>query len=238
MPLVLRAVKGSDLTPNEADGNFTFLDGRITTIEGLPLGVGIANITASGTTMTITMTDSSVYTVQLPMADFTTLWAGAWLPSHAYTAGQMVTAYPPMGLYGVLQDHTSDTTFDAGAGDTAGDFYALLLTIPAVATYFVSSSTFTPGLIYANSYIRCTNASGCVVTIDQDSNVNFPISTELHFRDCSTDTGAFLTFDSPTGVTLNPDYASTLLTPGSGATVGLKKIAANEWDAFGRWAPE
>ena len=83
MPLVLRSVKGSDLTPNEADGNFTFLDGRITTIEGLPLGVGIANITASGTTMTITMTNSSVYTVQLPMADFTTLWAGSWLPSHA-----------------------------------------------------------------------------------------------------------------------------------------------------------
>ena len=84
------------------------------------------------------------------MADFTTLWAGAWLPSHAYTTGQMVTAYPPMGLYGVLQDHTSDLTFDAGANNTAGDFYALLLTIPEGCLCF-TSSTFTPGLVYANS---------------------------------------------------------------------------------------
>ncbi len=234
MPLVLRSVKGSDLTPAEADGDLVYLDNRITTeIAGIAAGVGIANITASGTTMTITMTDSSVYTVQLPMADFTTLWAGAWLPSHAYTAGQMVTAYPPMGLYGVLQDHTSDTTFDAGAGDTAGDFYALLLTIPAVATYFFAGSTFTPGLPYANSYTRLINASGCVVTLPQDADVDFPINTELHFRDASTDTGAFVTFEAPTSVTINDVTGYANQTAGRGATVGLKKVAANEWDIFG-----
>ncbi len=235
MPLVLRSVKGSDLTPNEADGNFTFLDGRITTIEGLPLGVSIVNITLSGYTMTITMSDSSVYTVTFPTPDFTSLWAGAWLPSHAYTAGQMVTAYPPMGLYGVLQDHTSDLTFDAGAGDTAGDFYALLLTIPAVATYFVSGSTFTPGLLYASSYIRCTNAAGCVVTIDQDSNVNFPINTELHFRDAST--AGFITFEAPTSVIINDVDGYDNQTAGRGATVTMKKVAANEWDIFGLLMP-
>ena len=103
MPLVLRAVKGSDLTPIEADGNFTFLDGRITTIEGLPVGVTITNVTMSGYTMTITMSDSSVYTVQFPQPDFTQMWAGAWQASApSYTAGaNSVGAYPPSGLYGV-----------------------------------------------------------------------------------------------------------------------------------------
>ena len=90
MPLVLRAVKGSDLTPSEADGNFTFLDGRITTIEGLPVGVTITNVTMSGYTMTITMSDSSVYTVQFPQPDFTAMWAGAWQASTNYTAEQIL----------------------------------------------------------------------------------------------------------------------------------------------------
>ena len=144
MPLVLRAVKGSDLTPAEADGNFTFLDGRITTIEGLPVGVSIVNITMSGYTMTITMSDSSVYTVQFPQPDFTAMWAGAWQASTNYTAGQMLSAYPPSGLYGVLQDHVSATSFDAGETNTAGDVYALLLAVPAVAAYLLPPRPLRP----------------------------------------------------------------------------------------------
>lgn len=233
MPLVLRAVKGSDLTPAEADGNFTFLDGRITTIEGLPLGVTITNVTMSGYTMTITMSDSSVYVVQFPQPDFTQMWAGAWQASTSYTAGQILSAYPPSGLYGVLQDHLSATSFDAGETNTAGDVYALLLSVPAVATYFVADATFTPGLVYANSYIRCYNASGCAITIAADGDVNFPVNTELHFRDASTDTGAFLTFEAPTGTTINGVTGFLNQTVGAGATVTLKKVAPNEWDIFG-----
>ncbi len=232
MPLILRSVKGSDLTPAEADGDLVYLDNRITTeIAGITAGVGIANITLSGYTLTITMTDASVYTVTFPTPNLSTQWAGAWLPSTAYTAGQMLTAYPPMGLYGVLQDHTSDLSFDAGANNTAGDFYALLLTIPAVATYFWAGSTFTPSLSYANSYIRLINAGGCVVTLPQDSDINFPVNTELHFRDCST--AGFMTFEVPTTVLLNgvDGYQNQGLGPG--AVVTVKKVAADEWDLFG-----
>ncbi len=235
MPLVLRAVKGSDLTPAEADGNFTFLDGRITTIEGLPLGVTITNVTMSGYTMTITMSDSSVYVVQFPQPDFTQMWAGAWQASTSYTAGQILSAYPPSGLYGVLQDHLSATSFDAGETNTAGDVYALLLAVPAVATYFFAGSTFTPGLPYANSYTRMINAAGCVITLPADGDVDFPVNTELHFRDASL--AGSLTFEAPTSVTINSVDGYQNQSAGRGATVTLKKVAPNEWDILGLLAP-
>lgn len=72
MAIVLRSVKGSNLTPTEVDGNFTDLDGRLTDLEeNPPEAVGISNITVSGTQMTIYLADATVlgpYT--LPQAAF------------------------------------------------------------------------------------------------------------------------------------------------------------------------
>ena len=65
------------------------------------------------------------------------------------------------------------------------------------------------------------------------SDVDFSISTELHFRDVSTDTGAYVLFDWPTSVTVNEVTGYLSQTAGTGATVTFKKVAANEWDIFG-----
>lgn len=72
MAIVLRSVKGSNLTAAEVDGNFTDLDDRVTEIEdNPPTAVGISNITVAGTQMTIYLADSTVlgpYT--LPQGNF------------------------------------------------------------------------------------------------------------------------------------------------------------------------
>ncbi len=194
----------------------------------------IVNVTMSGYTMTITMSDSSVYTVQFPQPDFTAMWAGAWQASTNYTAGQILSAYPPSGLYGVLQDHLSATSFDAGETNTAGDLYALIFSVPAVATYFFAGTTFTPGLEYANSYTRFINTAGCAITLADDGTVDFPINTELHFRDASI--AGSLTFEAPTSVIINGVDGHVNESAGPGSVVTMKKVAANEWDIFGRLA--
>lgn len=79
MTITLRSVKGSNLTPDEVDGNFTDLDDRLTEVEdNPPAAVGISNITVVGTQMTIYLADSTVlgpYT--LPQANFRPSIVGA-----------------------------------------------------------------------------------------------------------------------------------------------------------------
>jgi len=60
MAIVLRSVKGSPLTSDEADGNITDLDGRVTFVEDNPVQpTSIANITVSGSQMTVILTDAT-----------------------------------------------------------------------------------------------------------------------------------------------------------------------------------
>lgn len=60
MTIVLRSVKGSNLTPAEVDGNFTDLDDRVTEIEDNPVEpVGIANVVVDGATFTVVLTDTT-----------------------------------------------------------------------------------------------------------------------------------------------------------------------------------
>lgn len=49
MPIILRLVKGSELTFAELDGNFTDLDGRLDTIEGFNLNQRVTRLEAAGT---------------------------------------------------------------------------------------------------------------------------------------------------------------------------------------------
>lgn len=232
MTITYRLTKGSALTATEFDNNFHDLDDRMVTQEALTVGVGISSITVSGNQMTVHMTDSSLQgPFTLPTLDWSTLWKGVWLPSTVYAAGDIISAQG--SLYVVLLAHTSDSTFDPGATETVGNLYGLLLAIPDIPSVTVSGATFTPGLAYARTYIRCTNATGCVVTIEDDGVVNFPIDTELHFRDVNTTPGDYVAFEAATGVTINVPSGYLAHTAVTGATVTLKKVAANEWDLLG-----
>lgn len=233
MPLVLRSVKGSNLTPNEADGNFTFLDGRITVLEGLPMGVGIDSVDITGgNQLNFHLSDSSVETVTLPTAQWRPM--GEWQASFPYQVMDLVTVNG--SLYQVMVAHTSATAFDPGEQISSQDVYKFIISYQPIGGFDRTSATFTPALEDANTYNRMTNASGCTVTIDPA--VLFLPWTELTFRDESSDTGAFVSFAvlSPGSINSIPGHLDQ--TDGSGSTVTLKKVGDTDaWDIMGRVAP-
>lgn len=113
MTIVYRSVKGSNLTPAEVDGNFTDLDGRVTTLETTPPSPNnIASITLVGSQLTITMDDASTFgpfTVPIALLH----WRDEWTALEDYTELDLVLVDFD-GVYLVLQDHTAAATFDAG----------------------------------------------------------------------------------------------------------------------------
>lgn len=120
------AGKGANLTPGEVDENFyELVQSLIAITQQSP--VQIANITVDGNQLTILMDDASTFgPFTLPTASF--VFTGAWLPLHAYSANDLFTV--DSGLYFVNRDHTSDTDFNANAGDIVGVFATLIMPFP------------------------------------------------------------------------------------------------------------
>ncbi len=238
MTITLVTVKGSALTIPEFDGNFQDLDGRLEYFEtgtGQP-GPSIVNVTSAGNIITFHYSDATTYSVTIPATLL--VFRGEWAANTIYNAMDIVVG-PQATLYSrnrylVLIDHTSDpVAFDPGENTASQDFYALLMPSELARTQTVTTATFDPSLVEAESYNRCTNASGCVVTIPDDGTVAFPIDTELHFRQCDSDSAVSFVGES-TAVAIN--YADDVnpQTAIRGAVCTIKKIGANEWDLFGR----
>jgi hypothetical protein len=97
-----------------------------------------------------------------------------------------------------------------------------------------TGTTFTPALVDAGTYNRMTNSGGCTVHIPADSSVNFPIGTEIHFRQASA---AGISFVASSPAFLNGVTGFLDETTAEGATCTLKKVAADEWDLFGLLEP-
>jgi Carbohydrate-binding module family 5/12 len=107
--------------------------------------------------------------------------------------------------------------------------------LSAAPIFAVSADNFIPNSIdYANVYFRCTNDSGCTVTIPLHSFVAFSIGTELHFRQCSVGP-VVLVGDSDTSfeVVLNAIVGFDPMTAAQGAVITAKKIDSNQWDVWG-----
>jgi hypothetical protein len=134
------AGKGSNVTPAEVDQNFYEHDQRIVELEeNPPTAVSIASIDVTGNILTITLTNNDVLgPFVLPAARFR--WTGAWQPDLQYQEND--TFSHDLSLYVVLQDHTSDATFDATRFDSVGFFYQELLAVPDA---FMDIGFFYPG---------------------------------------------------------------------------------------------
>lgn len=124
--IVYRSDKGSNLTPNEVDGNFRDHDDRIEQLENYPeLPLNIDHLVQSGSLVTFYRSDSvAIGSVVLPRSRWR--WRGTWLPTTAYTIDD-VFAVAGLGIYLVLQNHVSEASFDAGAEDSEGAFYQIVL---------------------------------------------------------------------------------------------------------------
>lgn len=144
-----------------------------------------------------------------------------------------LSASGPVSLTGDINQTGATFTFvlsDASESDP--------ITLPRpvqrpTLTFPVSGTTLTPTGAQSNNYFRCTNSAGCLVTIEDDTDIL--VDTEWHFRHCaeaSTGGGA-VTFAADTGVTINQVEGKIFETRGEGAVVVVKKVATGVFDIFG-----
>jgi hypothetical protein len=236
MPLILRSVKGSNLTPNEADGNFVYLDDRITSVtDNITSGVGVDSITISGNVLTFHMSDGSLETVTLPTAIYAWSPQGEWQPTTAYAVNDTVSYFG--SLYLVIFAHTSDSAFDAGANDGFGHFfYALILPAAHVWGQTITSGTYTTLVTDINTYMRFTNAGGCAITIDPG--VDYPAWSEMHFRDATGLSAAGISIECPTPGGINSVLLFNNATLCDGGTFTVKQVNdTGVWDIMGLLLP-
>ncbi len=108
------------------------------------------------------------------------------------------------------------------------------LTVTGTTTTYLnvitdSTTTRTPGLTDASAYILCTHGTGMTVTLPQDSDVAFPVGTQIIFERNGAGT---LTFAAGAGATVNSKGA-TLTCADRYTTVAAVKIVADTWTIFG-----
>jgi hypothetical protein len=121
--------QGFNLTAAQVDINFWDIVQRMIAQEARPdPSAGIDHFEIIGVNMYVHMTDATVLgPYVLPVATFHD--RGAWAPSTVYSV--MDTFSVNGGLYVVIFDHTSGTTFDPGANDGSGhDYYQLMIQTP------------------------------------------------------------------------------------------------------------
>lgn len=227
MTIVYRSVKGSNLTAAEFDGNFSDLDGRVTSLQNNPpVAVGISNFAVSGSQLVVYLSNGTSFgPFSLPIATFAV--RGEWTALTAYFAMDLVHV-AGSGLYLVLSDHTSAATFDEDATNSDGAVYDIVVpSLNPVPIATISGTTYTPNANEANKYFRCTNASGCVITL-QD---HFQPNDELHFRQAGAGSVSFQTGD--TGGQINSVAGFDDSTSAQGAVVTLKYLGGGTWDIFG-----
>jgi hypothetical protein len=93
------------------------------------------------------------------------------------------------------------------------------------STNTVSGTTFSPGLADVGRYHRLTNASGCTITILQQSTVAWPVDVEMYFR---VATAGLPTVSEGSGVTVNNRAIASSFQQHD--TFALKRVAENVWD--------
>lgn len=229
MTITYRATKGSALTWTELDNNFVDLNGRVGALEGTASNP-IDSISVVGNVLTVTYTtafgggsDSNV----IPVA----AWNFTGLFQHDHEYLEMDVFSQGTGLYLVKIDHTSDATFDPGKQISAQNVYQTLLSanVGTSTTETLEDATYTLQVLDGLKYFRCTDTTGCEITIPPFDSVALRINTEIHFRQCADN----LTFITDTNVTLNVPEGKEASTDHVGAVVTLKKVDTDEWDIFG-----
>jgi hypothetical protein len=170
--------------------------------------------------------NGAVYMVLFSHISATTFDPGATDGSgHSYYGlmlEQPSSIIPPGGLTGQLLAKASDADYVVN-WQTPAIFPAMVLRSAPDPTYSLTLADIA-------GYVRCVNASGCSITVPSDATLNFPLSAEISFRQC-TDSPVTLVPDPV--VTINPIVGYRPVTSRKGAVITVKKIDINLWDAFG-----
>lgn len=225
MTMTFRDIKGSNLTADEVDANFRDVIAQIAAVT-TTAGVGVSNITVTGTQMTVFLSDATTLgPFTLPVARLR--FNGTWTAGDTYFENDLLRV-PNVGLVLVLQDHVADTTFDINASNTDGLLYKLALPrANFVESEEVATNTYVLQSTDVNKYLRFTHASGCHITVPSGL---FNPDSEVHF--CQRSVGS-LSWSGDTGVVFNPVAGFDDATDREGAVVTLKHISDDEYDKMG-----
>jgi hypothetical protein len=117
-----------DLSAEQVDGNFHGLDQRVTELEdNPPEAVSIANVTSTGSTFTVHLSDgSAIGPLKLPVAAFNA--RGSWAAETLYTRNDVVTH--DNAAYVVRLQHTSGISFEPNLVIGGEPVYQLLVSRP------------------------------------------------------------------------------------------------------------
>jgi hypothetical protein len=146
--------------------------------------------------------------------------------------GEAIGGYARLAaaVAGVLQLSTGDGSANAilrgvatptATNDAAPKGYVDALQLRS--TVLVSGTTKTLALADAHTVQPCTNAAGCTITVPPNSDVAFPIGTEILFHVA----GGPVTFVAGFGVAVYPAY--TLVSPRKFSLMSLRKTATDGW---------
>lgn len=157
---------GQNLSAAQVDGNFRHLDQRMTGLEDAPpQALSISNVTSTGATMTVHLTDgSTIGPLVLPVAAFYV--HGEWQPSTLYALNDVFRH--GNAAYVVRVDHTSAATFDPALSISGENFYQLM-------TYgFEFRGLWQPNTAYrAYDFVRGPSGSVYIVRQDHESAASF-----------------------------------------------------------------
>lgn len=109
---------GTPLPAATVDGNFYGHEIRLDALEAPGVGKLIASTSFTANSITFTYTNATSDVVPLPVADLQLV--GEWTPLTLYQRANMVSVRG-LGVFRVLEDHTSAATFDPNATDGSTD---------------------------------------------------------------------------------------------------------------------
>ena len=170
MPMILRLIKGSELTFAELDGNFTDLDNRTDALEALNLGTRVTRLEAAGTPIYYDSDDTEVIldsiwggTVASYLATTDSIGLASYDSSRfSLTDGHVTLDIATTSSVGVASFNSNDFTVSAGGevSSTGGGS-----TNGAVGTYaFMSPWPSTTGYAFgateSGSVLRPCSAAG------------------------------------------------------------------------------
>lgn len=176
----------------------------------------------------------AIYELWLPEPDLVRMmkWLGAFTGTYAYKQYDVFSS-SIYGLFIVNSDHTSATTFDPDALDSASArLYTQIAPPPFLPVDTISGTAHTITRADAGKYLRCTNTSGCTIVFEDD---DFDVGTEIKFEQASVGT---VIFTGDTNVLVIPqraDYDHT--TAYEGAVVTAKYLSTGAWKLIGEPGP-
>lgn len=238
--------KGSNLTAAEFDGNtYHFAQAIAGILASPPAANNIADITVSGSQMTITMDDASTFTLTLPTARWR--WREDFADATVYAVEDFFRDPVSGSIYRTNVGHTSATPLDPDLEIGGEAVYQLIIDAGSFgggggggsfSGYDFISSFETGGaytLIAAQSAYFFYVDVDCTVTVPDDSTTDFPIGTTFAFMNYS----GLLTLENDSANWVEVQDGKTLVSDGKfGSVVYLQKTEADYWVAWGDLALE